>query len=81
MSRFYAEIKGNRGMASRQGFKDSGMWSHTRGWLTGVQVNCYVVNDDKDVINVYATGGSNGNKPTKLIAIIYDNGIVEHITH
>ena len=36
--------------------------------------------NDKDVINVYATGGSNGNKPTKLIAIIYENGIVEHIT-
>ena len=76
MSRFYAEIKGNRGSASRMGFKDSGMWSHTRGWHTGVVVQCSVDENDEDVIEVYATGGSGASITQRLIATIYQDGFV-----
>ena len=73
MSRFYAEIKGNRGMASRQGFKDSGIWSHTRGWNRGVEVDGYVDQDGNDCYDVYVTGGSAGNKSKRMIATVEDN--------
>jgi hypothetical protein len=76
MSRFYAEIKGNRGMASRTGFKDSGIWSHTRGWHTGVEVQCSVDDKDEDVIEIYATGGSGASIARRLIATIYQDGFV-----
>jgi len=59
MARFYAEIEGNRGPASRMGSKDSGMWSHTRGWHLGAQVDCDVYDDD-DVVGARLTGGSSG---------------------
>ena len=75
MSRFYAEIKGNRGKASRLGFKESGMWSHTRGWNRGVEVRCYVDSDDNDCIDVYVTGGSTGAKSKKLMAVVTDDKV------
>ena len=75
MSRFYAEIKGNRGKASRCGFKDSGMWSHTRGWNRGVEVRGYVDQDGNDCFNIYVTGGSGGGAPRKHIATVHDNNI------
>lgn len=70
MSRFYAEIQGNRGMASRQGTKSSGIWSHTRGWNIGVEVQCYVGDDGKDHIRVYRTGGSSGHWSKQIIAVL-----------
>ena len=82
MSRFYAEVQGNRGKASRQGFKDSGIWSHTRGWDTGVYVNCFVNSEDRDEIHVWKTSGSgNAGDSRKLIAIIYDDGEVELVSN
>ena len=75
MSRFYAEIKGNRGKASRQGFKDSGMWSHTRGQSPGVEVRGYVDSDDNDCIDVYVTGGSSGATSSKLMATVTDDKV------
>lgn len=68
MSRFYAQIQGNRGMASRCGTKGSGMWSHTRGWHIGVEIDCYVDDKDRDNILVYKTGGSSGGKSKELVA-------------
>ena len=81
MARFYAEIKGNRGKASRQGFKDSGMWGHIRGWNSGVEVECRVDSEDLDYIEVYATKGSSGYGGRKLIAILYEDGEVELISN
>ena len=75
MSRFYAEIKGNRGKASRQGFTESGMWSHTRGWNRGVQVICHVDSDDNDVMDIIVTGGSTGARHNKLIAVVTDDKV------
>ena len=58
MSRFYASIQGNRGEATRQGTKNSGMTGHIRGWNIGVKAVCYVNEEGKDTIKVYLTGGS-----------------------
>ena len=68
MAHFYAEIKGNRGEASRMGSKESGIRGHIRGWNVGVEVSCY--HDErtgKDVCYVYLTGGSNGSSSPKFL--------------
>ena len=60
MAQFYAEIQGNRGEAFRMGTKDSGMRAHVRGWNVGVKVSCrYDAENDRDVITIEETGGSN----------------------
>ena len=63
MSHFYAEIKGTRGPARRCGDKGSGMWSHTRGWRNGCEVNCVHwrpsdAHAGQDVVHIYQTRGS-----------------------
>ncbi len=67
MARFYAEIQGNRGDATRMGSAASGIYSHTRGWHTGARVdvddiNGTLVAEDGtgDRVDVKRTGGSNG---------------------
>ncbi|NIQ33462.1 MAG: hypothetical protein GTN80_07460 [Nitrososphaeria archaeon] len=70
MARFYAEIQGNRGLASRMGTKDSGMWGHIRGWNIGVKVVCEVNKDGKDEITLIRTGGSNGRGNQETIAVL-----------
>lgn len=59
MSRFYSEVKGSRGEASRCGSKSSGIRSHTRGWNLGVDVIGRVDDDGNDVFDVWVTRGSN----------------------
>ena len=59
MARFYGEIKGSRGMASRMGTKNSGFYAHIRGWNIGIRVELSVDKDGNDLISVYKTGGSN----------------------
>lgn len=62
MAQFYAEIKGNRGKASRMGTKASGIKTHIRGWDIGVQVECYHIGSrgayGEDIIAIFPTGGS-----------------------
>jgi len=70
MAQFYAQIQGNRGAASRMGSKDSGIWSHTRGWNSGVEVVGRVDEDGNDVFEVFATSGSNGGGSRRLIATV-----------
>lgn len=63
MSQYYAEIQGSRGRASRQGTKQSGMWSHTRGWHIGCEVYCYYSDvDEDDRVRIFLTGGSAGSE-------------------
>jgi hypothetical protein len=69
MARFYGEVEGTRGRASRLG--SSGMRSHTRGWNVGVEVVC-TIRDDVDVIEIYETGGSHAPRATRLIATVTD---------
>lgn len=78
MAQFYAQIQGNRGMASRMGGKESGIFGHIRGWHVGARVCChYDEKTDTDVVKVYATKGSSGNGQETLIATIYENGEVQ----
>lgn len=66
MARFYGEIQGNRGSATRMGSETSGFTAHIRGWDVGVRIVCRVVNG-VDVISVYQTSGSNHRDSDKLI--------------
>lgn len=68
MARFYAEIKGNRGMASRMGTPESGMWAHIRGWNIGCRVDCFVDDEGEDVVSVSLTGGSRNENIKKYLS-------------
>ena len=67
MSRFYASIQGNRGMATRQGFESSGIHSHTRGWNVGIRVFGSVNDTGEDEFRVILTGGSQGAKSDRRL--------------
>lgn len=58
MSRFYAEIQGSAGPASRQGSEKSGIWGHVRGWDHGARVECFLDGEGHDITVVSVTGGS-----------------------
>lgn len=58
MSRFYASIEGNRGIATRQGTPKSGIQGHVRGWKLGVRVTCVVNAQGEDMVQAVLTGGS-----------------------
>jgi hypothetical protein len=77
MSHFYASIQGNRGEATRQGTKNSGMYGHVRGWDIGGRVHCFV-RDGEDCIQITVTRGSNGYGSEKFLGnfIIKDGEIV-----
>jgi len=63
MSQFYASIEGNRGPATRQGSKASGIHGHIRGWHVGAGVSCFVDGGGetaKDSVVVSKTAGSSG---------------------
>lgn len=78
MAQFYAEIKGNRGQASRMGTENSGLWGHIRGWHVGCRVDCrHDEKTDTDIVYVYATKGSSGNGRETLIATLYESGEVQ----
>jgi len=67
MARFYGEIHGTRGCATRLGHR--AMESHIRGWNVGVRVECRI-EDGQDVIEVYETGGSHSPSSKRLLARI-----------
>ena len=67
MARFYANIQGNRGEATRMGTPSSGIGGHIRGWDLGVEVSFYVDENGKDAVAVYRTGGSNSPSRVALI--------------
>lgn len=73
MARFYAEIQGNRGVAARQGNKDSGLWSHIRGWNVGVEIFCRA-DGAGDRIEIYRTSGSNGTDKERKVAVLRSSG-------
>lgn len=67
MARFYSEIQGNRGEATRMGTADSGICGHIRGWVLGGRVIGYVDKEGEDVFEIYVTSGSNGRGRSKLL--------------
>ena len=74
MSRFYGDLQGNRGMATRQGTKASSIDAHVRGWHTGARVIVDAEGPDgQDRVRVYRTGGSS-NPSGDLIAEFTKDG-------
>lgn len=74
MSRFYASIEGEKGPATRAGHRQIN--SHTRGWLSGVEVKGGVDHHGDDRFDVYATGGSSATgMPTLVGAVVMVNGV------
>ena len=68
MGQFYASIQGNRGQATRQGTKNSGLEGHVRGWSIGARVIMgYDKDKQEDVCSVYLTSGSSYGRSDKLI--------------
>ena len=70
MAHFYASIKGNRGMGTRMGTKNSGISGHIRGWNLGVRVEGWIDPQGNDYFDVYRTGGSSGSKSDRLITTV-----------
>lgn len=71
MSRFYADISGGRGTATRQGHAASGIRGHVRGWTVGVRVSGRTMPENGDRFDIYATGGSSPDSSDTLIGTVY----------
>ena len=70
MAQYYADIQGNRGIATRMGTKKSGIEGHIRGWSVGAKVYMsYNEDTQEDECTVYLTSGSNGSSSSKLLGI------------
>ena len=65
MARFYAEIQGSRGEATRMGTAKTGISRHIRGWDVGIYVEGEV-RANEDIFHVYLTSGSNGSRRKHL---------------
>ena len=70
MAHWYANIKGNKGEATRMGTTKSGFKAHIRGWDIGVSVTCEVTKEGKDKLYIYRTGGSNNPISDELIGVL-----------
>jgi hypothetical protein len=67
MAQYYGTIQGNRGEASRIGHKTSGLHSVTNAWGIGCTVLLsWDSSKQCDMIQIYLTDGSNGNKSQLL---------------
>lgn len=69
MGHFYAEIQGNRGMASRMGSKASGITGHIRGWTSGAKTVCRTNELGQDIVEVFLTNGS-GHANDKVTGLV-----------
>ena len=70
MAHFMGTVKGNRGLASRLGTKNTGLTVRCNGWHCGIEVYAlYDATLQKDIFIVYQTGGS-ANSNGKEIARI-----------
>lgn len=69
MSRFYGEIEGSaKTLATRRGRGE--IFSHTRGWTSGIAVRGYVDADGKDRFEVVLTGGSNNPTGSTVLTVV-----------
>ncbi|MCP4573363.1 MAG: hypothetical protein GY838_13490 [bacterium] len=64
MAQFRGEVHGSRGTASRLGNKATGLTATANGWTVGGQVTMRHSNGE-DVVDVWLTSGSTGDRPTK----------------
>jgi len=69
MSRFYGEVKGSaKTPATRRGHRE--IFSHTRGWTSGIAVKGYVDADGKDKFEVIFTGGSDSPTGSTVLTAV-----------
>ena len=68
MSRFYGTMRANhrKTLATTRGHRD-GILAHIRGWNFGIEVNCWVDENNKEHYTVTKTGGSNNDSQKELI--------------
>ena len=79
MAQFYMNAHGNRGELTCMGTKDSGIVVHVRGWNIGAKIYIsYDMDNDRDIVSVYRTSGSNGRKSDKLVAFYSDKRVKAH---
>lgn len=76
MAHFYGSMNGGRGETTRTGHKTTGMSAHLRGWNIGTRVQV-VHRNGADVVEVYATTGSNAGHRDALLLFIHEDGRVE----
>ncbi len=67
MSHFYATISGHRGLATRQGTKNSGMHSQTAGWRGCISVYAYE-QDGEDCYRVSLEPWQGSGGQSRMIA-------------
>ena len=77
MSRFYLSADSDSGKKSttRRGHKH--LTTHTRGWSSGVRVEC-VANGEQDEFRIYLTGGSEGSRVEKHLLTVDKEFIDDH---
>jgi len=73
MAQFKAEVKGNKGSASRLGHKTTGIQGHVCGWESGVRVEGHYDEELGDIFLVWQTGGSGGRCRDTLIGKLVGN--------
>lgn len=78
MTRFYGKVLGQASTeATRIGSPKSGLRTACNGWNVGAI--CYIRDaNGADCIDVYASGGLNDKTRTRLIARIFESGLIEH---
>ena len=73
MAQFKADVQGQAGVSGRIGSKNSGIWSHTRGWNAGIEVRGYYdATEDRDCFEVWTTSGSTGRGQKRMIGTLVD---------
>lgn len=81
MARFYGEIQGSRGEATRMGTRESGFRGHIRGWHIGAAVEMYAEGDASSTLLdravVYATDGSAGYARSSIGSLRLVDGEIE----
>lgn len=70
MARFYSEIQGNRGTATRLGSAMSGIRARVQGWRVGVRIQGFDLNGE-DSFNIFATSGSGGHGYDALLGTVH----------
>jgi len=72
MARFYCDIQGNRGAATRMGTAISGIRAHPRGWGLGIRVDGSTQdgNSDLDQFSAWVSSGSQGYSPDFFLACV-----------
>jgi hypothetical protein len=74
MARYIGGVNGTRGPVTRLGDGKNGVRSWVQGWNVGVRVQGNPSDKDgTDTFTIYATGGTNGACPDRLIGVVRES--------